>query len=77
MDISNSSAKADMATSTCGGCAHDSAPAMAPAAFGEGATRFHIATMDCAAEESEIRRAVDPIAGIEICASIWAGGCST
>ncbi|MBK6863921.1 MAG: heavy-metal-associated domain-containing protein, partial [Ideonella sp.] len=27
-------------------------------------TRFRIATMDCAAEESEIRRALDPIAGI-------------
>ena len=29
-----------------------------------GATRYRIATMDCSAEESEIRRALDPIAGI-------------
>ena len=28
------------------------------------ATRYRIATMDCSAEESEIRRALDPIAGI-------------
>ena len=34
------------------------APALA------GVTRYRIATMDCSAEESEIRRALDPIAGI-------------
>ncbi|MBN8489901.1 MAG: heavy metal translocating P-type ATPase [Burkholderiales bacterium] len=63
MDISNATAKAEP-TSTCGSCAGHSAPAALPAAPGENTTRFHIATMDCAAEESEIRRAVDPIAGI-------------
>jgi len=61
MDISNASARAG---SSCGGCACDSAPAAPPAAASAGTTRFHIATMDCAAEESEIRRAVDAIAGI-------------
>ena len=65
MDISNATAKADTPTSTCSGCAHDSASAASPPpALGEGSTRFRIATMDCAAEESEIRRAVDPITGI-------------
>jgi Cd2+/Zn2+-exporting ATPase len=64
MEISHASPKADTPTSTCGGCAVDSAPAKSPAAIGEDTKRFYIATMDCAAEESEIRRAVDPIAGI-------------
>jgi Cd2+/Zn2+-exporting ATPase len=64
MDISNAAAEADTTTPTCGGCACDSAPAAPPATIGADTTRFHIATMDCAAEESEIRRAVDPIAGI-------------
>ena len=64
MDISNAMAQVDAPTSSCGGCACDGAPAASPAAPGEGTTRFRIATMDCAAEESEIRRALDPIAGI-------------
>ena len=64
MDISNPTAKADTPTSACGGCAGDSAPAASPAAPAEDTTRFRIATMDCAAEESEIRRALDPISGI-------------
>ncbi len=38
---------------------------MPPVAVGANTRRFRIATMDCAAEESEIRRAVDPIAGIQ------------
>ena len=64
MDISNTTAKADTPTSACGGCAHDSAPAASTTALDGDTARFHIATMHCAAEESEIRRAVDPIAGI-------------
>ena len=65
MDSSNATAKSDTPASTCGGCAHDSAPTtLPPASLGEDSTRFRIATMDCAAEESEIRRAVDPITGI-------------
>ena len=64
MDISNLTAKADTPTSACCGCAGDSAPAASPAAPAEDTTRFRIATMDCAAEESEIRRALDPINGI-------------
>ncbi len=35
-----------------------------PGSPGAGWSRFRVATMDCAAEESEIRRAVDGIAGI-------------
>ena len=47
-------------------CAHDPAPAAAVPAPepGAGWRRFRIADMDCAAEEAEIRRAVDGIAGI-------------
>ena len=65
MDISNANAKADTPTPGCGGCACDSAPAAPPVAVGENTTRFRIATMDCAAEESAIRRAADPITGIQ------------
>ena len=64
MDMSNLTAKADTPTSACCGCAGDSAPAASPAAPAETTTHFRIATMDCAAEESEIRRALDPINGI-------------
>ncbi|MEO8388587.1 heavy metal translocating P-type ATPase [Polaromonas sp.] len=35
-----------------------------PVALGAGGQHFRIATMDCSAEESEIRRALEPIAGI-------------
>ena len=64
MDISNAAAKAHAPHSSCGGCVDDSAPAAPPAPLTEDTTRFRIDTMDCAAEESEIRRAVDPIVGI-------------
>ncbi|HOM12858.1 MAG TPA: cation transporter, partial [Rubrivivax sp.] len=64
MDNSNATAKVDTASSVCGSCTCDSAPATPPTPIGENTTRFHIATMDCAAEESEIRHAIDPIAGI-------------
>jgi Zn2+/Cd2+-exporting ATPase len=47
------------------GQAHDhSATPVQAAPIGKGWTRYRVATMDCAAEESEIRRAVDGIAGI-------------
>ncbi|MBN8507039.1 MAG: heavy metal translocating P-type ATPase [Burkholderiales bacterium] len=62
MDIPNAAAKADTPAPVCDACA--GMPAASPAPVDIGAARFHIATMDCAAEESEIRRAVDPIAGI-------------
>ena len=55
----------------CGHCSADAftdnAPAQRPAASGPGAARgtvFRIATMDCAAEESEIRRAVAGVSGL-------------
>ena len=64
MDISNAAAKPHAPHSTCGGCTGDGATAAPPAPLTEDTARFRIATMDCAAEESEIRRAVDPIAGI-------------
>jgi Cd2+/Zn2+-exporting ATPase len=48
------------AASCCGASA---APAAAPLALG-GGQLFRIATMDCSAEESEIRRALEPIGGI-------------
>ena len=47
------------------GQAHDHSTTPVQAApIGKGWTRYRVATMDCAAEESEIRRAVDGIAGI-------------
>ena len=46
-------------------CGSASSPVVAPKMpVVAGATRYRIATMDCSAEESEIRRALDPIAGI-------------
>ena len=46
-------------------CGSAPSPVTAPKMPGiPGATRYRIATMDCSAEESEIRRALDPIAGI-------------
>jgi cation transport ATPase len=44
-------------------CGAPAAPAAAPLALG-GGQLFRIATMDCSAEESEIRRALEPIGGI-------------
>ena len=45
-------------------CGADHAPAVAPAPGPVAANTFRIASMDCSVEESEIRRAVEPIAGI-------------
>ena len=50
------------------GCSHSAEPAPVPAdvlADTPGAALFFIADMDCAAEESDIRRALDPVAGIQ------------
>ena len=49
------------ASSCCGAASH---PVAIPAALGAGGQLFRIATMDCSAEESEIRRALEPIDGI-------------
>ncbi len=45
-------------------CGADHAPAVALAPGPVAANTFRIASMDCSVEESEIRRAVEPIAGI-------------
>ncbi|HEY8709550.1 MAG TPA: heavy metal translocating P-type ATPase, partial [Burkholderiaceae bacterium] len=54
--------------STCGSCA-PAVAALAPAPVRveapAGATLFRIRTMDCLVEESEIRRALEPMAGIQ------------
>ncbi|MDH6593674.1 Cd2+/Zn2+-exporting ATPase [Variovorax sp. TBS-050B] len=54
------------APSCCGGgCgAAPAAPAAGITDLPNGARRFRIPTMDCAVEESEIRRALEPVAGI-------------
>jgi len=54
------------APSCCGGgCgAAPPAPAAGITDLPNGARRFRIPTMDCAVEESEIRRALEPVAGI-------------
>jgi len=51
----------------CGGGSHGSAIPLAPdtADVPKGALLFRIPTMDCAVEESEIRRALEPIAGVK------------
>ncbi|SFB75471.1 Cd2+/Zn2+-exporting ATPase [Polaromonas sp. OV174] len=53
--------------SACGStacCAPTQTSTSAPASAGAGGQLFRIATMDCSAEESEIRQALEPIAGI-------------
>jgi Cd2+/Zn2+-exporting ATPase len=61
--------KVTESSTACGGAAcchpHESAPAELPGqAVESGAAVFRIATMDCASEEGEIRRALEPLAGI-------------
>ncbi len=54
------------ATDHCGTCHSDARPLATPleGASVKGWSRFRVPTMDCASEESEIRRAVDSIDGI-------------
>jgi Cd2+/Zn2+-exporting ATPase len=54
--------------SACSHCADDVAVAapVPSAAHAAGVTNFRIATMDCASEEGEIRRALEPVAGIRL-----------
>ena len=47
----------------CGPCCQQGVPMQAPSALAGGKS-FRIATMDCASEESEIRRAVDGLPGV-------------
>ncbi|WP_086911995.1 heavy metal translocating P-type ATPase [Acidovorax carolinensis] len=67
----NTIAKPTSEIASCGGsvcshCASDvtMAAPVPPAAQAAGITTFRIATMDCASEEGEIRRALEPLAGI-------------
>ena len=56
------------AEATCGACAPADATLVVSPVRVEarpGATTFRIRTMDCAVEESEIRRALEPVAGIQ------------
>ena len=67
MDIRINPAKAEVPAPACCSdyCGEASTTTQAPlAANDRDTTRFRIATMDCAAEESELRRALDPINGI-------------
>lgn len=58
----------DKANASCCGHSHGSQPierpTLTPAENVNSATAYRIATMDCSAEESEIRRALEPIAEI-------------
>ena len=57
---------ADCGAARCGSCSSTNEVVAAPGApAGEGVAVFRISTMDCAAEESEIRRALQPIVGIK------------
>jgi Zn2+/Cd2+-exporting ATPase len=56
---------ADAACGSCSPAVADMAPAQARAATPSGAAVFRISTMDCAVEESEIRRALEPLIGIQ------------
>jgi len=49
----------------CGGGCDTPAPAASPAVTGPDTTTFRIPTMDCPVEEGEIRRALEPVAGIQ------------
>ena len=53
------------ATSCCGNPVCGSSPAIDVADIPKGALLFRIPTMDCAVEESEIRRALEPVAGVK------------
>ncbi|MFG6432855.1 heavy metal translocating P-type ATPase [Roseateles sp. LYH14W] len=57
-----SSAASSCSSGACGSCSSTSQPVDAPAIAG-GKT-YRIPTMDCSAEEAEIRRALEPVSGI-------------
>ena len=64
MDTSKTSSDV-LKTACCGSsCAATTAGPVATSEPSAGIVRYRIATMDCAAEESEIRLALEPIAGI-------------
>ncbi|MDP9991849.1 Cd2+/Zn2+-exporting ATPase [Variovorax boronicumulans] len=62
---SHSHAHAHAETACCGNPVCGSSPAVDTTDIPKGALLFRIPTMDCAVEESEIRRALEPVAGIQ------------
>jgi Cd2+/Zn2+-exporting ATPase len=64
-DHSRGHAHAHVETACCGSPVCGSSPAADTADIPKGALLFRIPTMDCAVEESEIRRALEPVAGIK------------
>ncbi|MES2251276.1 MAG: heavy metal translocating P-type ATPase [Pseudomonadota bacterium] len=65
-DHSHDHAPAAPATACCGSAVCGSTPASTePADLPKGAVLFRIPTMDCAVEESEIRRALEPVTGVK------------
>ncbi|ADU38265.1 heavy metal translocating P-type ATPase [Variovorax paradoxus] len=58
-------AHAHAETACCGNPVCGSSPAVDTTDIPKGALLFRIPTMDCAVEESEIRRALEPVAGIQ------------
>ncbi|RIX82822.1 heavy metal translocating P-type ATPase [Acidovorax cavernicola] len=65
-DHAHARASAPAETACCGSAVCGSTPASAePADLPKGAVLFRIPTMDCAVEESEIRRALEPVAGVK------------
>lgn len=65
MNSTENAHKDHAADACCATEAKASAPSSAPAASSTSkGTVFRISTMDCAAEESEIRRALEPISGV-------------
>jgi Cd2+/Zn2+-exporting ATPase len=58
-------AHAHAETACCGNPVCGSSPAVDITDIPKGALLFRIPTMDCAVEESEIRRALEPVAGIQ------------
>lgn len=65
--LNTSAASPDMAAASCCGSACGTVPLTAAPAQSApaGLHRYRIANMDCASEESEIRRALEPIAGVK------------
>jgi Cd2+/Zn2+-exporting ATPase len=55
---------APVVTTCCGGDDHVAPATASPLAAAAGTAVFRIATMDCASEEGEIRRALEPLPGI-------------
>ena len=64
-DHSHGHAHAHAETACCGNPVCGSSPAAEAADIPKGALLFRIPTMDCAVEESEIRRALEPVAGVK------------